>query len=299
MTNFVSTIMITFMLLLSQSMQISAAEDVIISAEDFLGLFAQKFCGKRLLKLNHIHPAPTDNLITIHMEKFSRTCPGLSLSRPLLPGEDLITTFKVHDPYHIFFTEDGNFSLSSLSEGIDTDTIKLRKAKGGTRTVGIYECKGKKVCFKQWPEVPGCEVAFHRMYYAAHSSQYRENLPIPASEVILMNGQVFLVAEFMDGKSLKSILTKIMQRPDYASRYTFDLDRFQALVIFCLITAPEDCRPENILVGRIKGSDKYECRLIDNERSFGEQITEFYDSGEGLVRTRMHCALFCFQAMLK
>lgn len=283
-------------------MQISAAEDVVISAEDFLEGFASRFRDKRLLSKNFelrpIHPAPTNHLVTVHMEKFNGTGPELYLSRHQLPGEDRIRTFKVYDPEHIFFTDDGDFSLSDFEEGIDTDTVKVRKATGGTRTVGIYECRGNKVCFKQWPEVPGCEVAFYRMYYAAHSSQYRENLPIPASEVIIMNGEVFLVAEFMEGESLKSILTKVSANPEYANRYNFDLDRFQALVIFCLITAPEDCRPENILVRRIKGSNKDEFVFIDNERSFGEQITEFHDSGEGLIRTRMHCALFCFHEML-
>ncbi len=295
--------MIACTVLLSLFMQVNAAEDIVISVEDFLDEFARRFHDKRLLSENFkiipIRPAPTDHLVTIHMEKFKGYGPELFLSRRLLSGEDKIRTFKIYDPNHIFFTEDGNFALNNFEDGIDTDTVNVRKAKGGTRTVGIYECRGNKLCFKQWPEAPGCEVAFYRMYCAANSSQYRENLPIPASEVILMNGQVFLVAEFMNGESLKSILTKVSEKRDYANRYVFDLDRFQALVIFCLIAAPEDCRPENILVRPIKDSDKCEFALIDNERSFGEQITVFHDSGEGLIRTRMHCALFCFHEMLR
>ena len=302
MVNFVSKIIIVCVL--SLFMQINAA-CVVIGVEDFLLEFSRRFQEKRRLRedfdLKPLNPPPTEHLVTIHMEKFNGSGHELPFSRRLLPGEDSVRIFKVYDPDHIFFTEDGDFSLRNFEEGIDTNTVKVRKATGCTRTVGIYECRGNKICFKEWPEAPGVENAVYRMFSAAHSIQYRENLPIPASEGILMNGKVFLISEFMEGESLKSILTKVSENPDYASKYNFDLDKFQALVIFCLIIAPEDCRPENILVRPIKGSSKYEFALIDNERSFGEQITAFHDSGEGLglIRTRMHCALFCFHEMLK
>ena len=51
-------------------------------------------------------------------------------------------------------------SLESLSQKeLISGNLKLEKANGGTRKVGIYTFPRGKLCLKQWPEVPAAEVA--------------------------------------------------------------------------------------------------------------------------------------------
>lgn len=161
----------------------------------------------------------------------------------------------------------------------------MYKASEGTRPVGIYNYKGRKSCLKLCPEAPGVEVATRRFYEAFISY---EDVPIPRSQVILMNGQCFLASEFIDGRPLRSFLESRQSEPD---QYVLETASFQRLVIFCMMINPEDCRLENCLV-RKKPNGLYEIVLIDNERSLGKEFVY------GEVATRVHCVLFCFYNML-
>lgn len=317
--------MLVLVLLFSFFAQVKASDELVISVEEFLGSFRKfKFAGQieRDFEYKPLSPKPTENLITVYSRRFgTAAAEGFYfdfLDHPRKP-EELIRTFKVHDPNHIFFTDDGDFSLSIFEEGIDTDTVKARVATGGTRAVGIYECRGNKICFKRWPEAPSAEVTTYHTYKSIFQ-EYDDLTPLPAaffqdsrflhfvrlgevpiaaSEVILMNGQVFLVSEFMEGESFEGILKNIERDPIQASKYIFNLERFQRLAIFCLITVPEDCRPQNCLVRQVAGSDEYEFVLIDTERSCGRVITKDYTHPKmGNIHTRCHCILFCFYELM-
>jgi hypothetical protein len=169
-------------------------------------------------------------------------------------------------------------------------------ADSGTRTVGFYSIYGqRRLCFKQYPEMPGNELAMYELYKTLFPRDCSD-LPLPASEVILMNGQVFLVSQFMCGETLEKVLKKIDEgdNNNYYN-YTFDLEKFQKLSLFCFLTNPEDLRPQNCLVRKTNGSDKYQFILIDNERSFCQEVIE----GDGEIETRVHCALFCFRELME
>jgi len=190
------------------------------------------------------------------------------------------------------------------------------KALSGTRTVGFYSINGKRrLCFKQWPEAPWTEGIIRVLYQKLFPS----SPSLPNSEVILMNGQVFLVSEYIEGDSLESFLKKAQESP---ADFILNLESFQKLVIFCMLINPEDCRLQNCLVRQVKDSGEYQIVIIDNERSCGPAFIEeiqcgraFFDKsllGRNLERkdqldkrfgiwkvgTRVHCALFCFYEMM-
>jgi hypothetical protein len=131
------------------------------------------------------------------------------------------------------------------------------------------------------------------------------DFPLPASDVILMNGQVFLVSEFMEGEPLDKILEKVRTDPEYGREWIFNTEKFQKLAIFSLLIQPEDGRPQNYLVRKIKDIDEYQLILIDNERILEvgllghEGFIEHEDPDKGYVKTRMHCALLCFHELLE
>lgn len=262
----------------------------IISADDFVERFANRLITQSFLNedfdLSNDLSDVTDkeNLIEIDIQNFDN---------PRING--LVKTFKVYDPGKVLM-RNGDFALNA-STSVRNGNVTARKAGSGTCTVGIYECKGKKVCFKHWPEAPTVEIGSGRTYRAAN--RIYQEMQLPGSEVILMGGQVFLVSEFIEGKSLREILQEISERPTEASQYTFNLDRFQRVTMACIITLPEDCCPQNIIVRKIPGSAEYEPVLIDSERSFGQAVTKtVWHPVLGWIQTRVHCSLFCFHEML-
>lgn len=179
------------------------------------------------------------------------------------------------------------------------------KASGGTRVVGFYSLEGqRRLCFKQWPEAPGHEIAVYELYKELFPED-EGDFPLPASDVILMNGQVFLVSEFMEGEPLDKILEKVRTDPEYGREWIFNTEKFQKLAIFSLLIQPEDGRPQNYLVRKIKDIDEYQLILIDNERILEvgllehEGFIEHEDPDKGYVKTRMHCALLCFHELLE
>ena len=82
-----------------------------------------------------------------------------------------------------------------------------------------------------------------------------------------MNGQVFLVSEFMDGKPLSEVFKSLDQsseidsriHSDQANSYKFNLENFQRLAIFSFVTVPEDSRPQNYLVRKISKAPASSC----------------------------------------
>lgn len=103
----------------------------------------------------------------------------------------------------------------------------------------------------------------------------------------------------MEGESLDEIFKKVAQDPNYGSHWIFNLERFQKLAIFSLLANPEDCRPQNCLVRKMKDSDEYEFVLIDNDRTFGKEFAAYEHPVKGTINTRVHCALFLFHEMIK
>ena len=181
-------------------------------------------------------------------------------------------------------------------ETINFGGIKAEKATGGTRKVAFYSIYGKHhLCFKQWPEAPWIE----RSVYLLYDELFPKSVvPLPKSEVILMNSQVFLVSEYIAGEPLEAFLENAQKDP---GNCVLNEKSFQELAIFCLLTNPEDCHLRNCLVRKLRVNDskEYQIVLIDNDRSFGKAITgEILQEGK-MIATRVHCVLFCFHAMLK
>jgi len=207
-----------------------------------------------------------------------------------------IKMYKVYDPpVPVFDSEGTQIFKRQLMKG--QEFVPQDKASDGTRTVGFYSISGRKwLCFKQWPEAPGHEIAVRYLYKFLFPED-RNDLPLPASEVILMNDQIFLVSEFIEGENLEQVLRKADINSSYGNQWNFNLEKFQKLVLFSLLTNPEDCRPQNCIV-RKKGSNEYEFVLIDNERSLAEEFIVYDDPQREKVETRPHCFLFCFHELL-
>ena len=272
------------------------ASDFAITVENFLGRLDARLKEGILTSLNFSGLEPINlegaeqSLVTIHSQQFG--------------GGEIIETFKVYDPAH-FLMQGDIFAVESLephAQELIFGDMKLEKASGGTRKVGIYTFPGGKLCLKQGPEAPAAEIAA----YQAYKRIFPNDSSIPASEVILMNGQVFQVSEFMEGTPLSKVFNDLDQSSEIdsgicieqASSYKFNQANFQRLAIFSFITVPEDSRPQNYLV-RKTSTDEHEFVLIDNERSFGRVVSEVYNHPTlGSIQTRVHCALFCFQEML-
>ncbi len=269
--------MFIIFLLCSSFIQLHASE--VVSAEEFLGSFGRRFKGESFA-YRQLSPAPTDNLVTIHLRSCTRVTRGLPTLVWLIANgsEDLVRTIRVHDPNHILM-RDGTFSPPC-------------RASESTSTVGMY--REQNICLKQWPEAPWNEFAMYHLYKTIFRDH--PDLPVPASETFLMNGQVFIASELMDGSTFEAMLAA-----KGAREVRFNLPRFQRLAILCLLSVPEDGCPRNLLVRKIRGSrDEYEFVLIDNDRTFGTpKSPEVPHPRSGvLISTRAHSALFCMHELL-
>lgn len=311
--------MFLVILLFSFFSPINASDDeMVISVEEFLSSF-RKFkdasCFEKDCVYAPLRPAPTEHLITVYTRRFAidatpliQTPDIFSFFSKAVVGntEDLlrifdmrVRTIKVHDPDGILM-RGGIFTPAKRANASTLSGIEMYRAGSGTRTVGIYSYGDTKVCIKQWPEAPCNEIAVYQRYKSWFQAKHDE-MPIPVSEVVLMDGQVFLISEFIEGESFEDVLRKVESDPTQACKYTFNLERFQKLAIFCLVsTVPEDCRLQNCIIRLIPGSEEYEFILIDNDRSLGRPITIGYQHPErGIIYTRCHCFLLCFHAMLR
>jgi len=235
--------------------------------------------GNDALFVDFSHLPPVEDVVTIHFND----------------GINSVRAQHVYDPEQLLF-KSKIFRPDFLSKGEELlnehKGIKITRANGGTRVVGIYEYNGHKLCFKQWPEAPWIEKAAYLLYRGLFSS----TPSLPKSEVILINGQVFLVSKYIDGEPLEIFLEKAKNN---SRDFILNEESFQRLVIFCLLTNPEDCRLQNCLVRQIENSQEYEIVLIDNERSFGRAFTDEILQEDRKISTRVHCVLFCFYEMLQ
>jgi hypothetical protein len=169
------------------------------------------------------------------------------------------------------------------------------RAKGGTSKVGFYSIdKERRLCFKQAPEIPAYELAVRELYKTLFPED-ADDIPIPASEVIVMNGQVFLVSQFIKGETLENVLLEAQNGNNEYISCEFDVEKFQRLAFFCFLINPEDCRPQNCIVRKCKNSNKYQLVLIDNERAFCREVVRDH----GSQKTRVHCVLFCFEELMR
>lgn len=188
---------------------------------------------------------------------------------------------QVYDPNH------------KLMNGVEFNPEN--KAKGGTSKVGFYSIDGeKRLCFKQAPEIPAYELAVRELYQALFPED-ADDMPIPLSEVLIMNGRVFLVSQFVEGETLEKVLLEVQKGNNEYLEYKFDVEKFQKLAFFCFLINPEDCRPQNCIVRKCKDSDKWQLVLIDNERAFCQEVV----TDHGSQKTRVHCVLFCFDALME
>ena len=109
-------------------------------------------------------------------------------------SQGFIKKIKVSDPYQMLMRND-EFLPQIYKEIGD---VIIEKAQGGTRAVGIYGWEGRKrICLKQWPEVPTAEIAAYNLFKGLYPTVCSEDIPLPMSEVILMNKQVFSVLRFI------------------------------------------------------------------------------------------------------
>jgi hypothetical protein len=245
-----------------------------VSVDEFCRIIEAQFKGDYTYRTPSNEQLPLDE---IPEEWCINTC--------LHDGRGNVKSQVIVDPEYILM-RDGDFKPSAI-DTVSKFGIEMHKANSGTRTVGICRANGNnKFCFKQWPEAPGIEMAARQFFEMFMPDG--EDVPIPRSVTIAINGQVFLVSEFIEGVPLRDFLNLIK---DDDPCHFFDELSFQRLILFCMITNPEDCRLENCLV-RKKSNGNYEIVLIDNERSFGREIVQ---SG---VETRVHCVPFCFYSML-
>lgn len=276
--------MLAIMLLCSFFIQLSASESRAISAEDLLDGLGRRLHGEASLKCRSLSPAPTTHLITVIAPKDFIVIDGKASAT----SSDVCSTFQVYDPAGAIM-RGGQFTPSLYKKGQRLETtsgVDIYRPSGGTRDVGIYGYKDRRVCLKLWPEAPGIEVAARQFFEAFAPSD--DAVPLPNSAVLMLNNNVLLASEFIEGMQLREFLELRQSNPEH---YVLDLASFQRLVMFCMLANPEDCRLENCLV-RQKPDRSWEIVLIDNERSLGK---EFVD---GDVESRIHCVPFCFYDML-
>jgi hypothetical protein len=67
-----------------------------------------------------------------------------------------------------------------------------------------------------------------------------------------MNGQVFLVSEFIDGETLEQVFEKVEKDATYGRKWVFNPEKFQKLVIFSFLINPEDGRSQNYLITLVR-----------------------------------------------
>lgn len=193
---------------------------------------------------------------------------------------------RVYDPYH------------KLMNG--QQFCPPKKPRGGTRETGIYPIDGRDcIFFKQWPEAPEREKAAYDLYLELFPED-NGNVPFPKSQTILMNNQVFLISEFIEGETLEEVFEKVKVNPEYGKDWCFDIEKLQKVLIVCSIICPEDLRPQNCLLKQDARNNKWRFIPVDNERSIPEKdYIEYYHPMLGKISTRVHCSLLCFYELLK
>jgi len=196
-----------------------------------------------------------------------------------------IDHYRVYDPSHM------------LMNG--QDFVPSDRASGGTRIVGFYSIDGRRrLCFKQHPEAPANDIATYKLYNMIFPEE-TEECPIPIAETILINDQVFLVSEFIEGETLDQVLKKVEADPSYGSDWIFDHSQIQKSALFSSFINPEDGRTQNYLFSPVPGNTKIRIYLLDHDRSLGSADAEYNHPEMGKLKTRVHCALLCFHELLQ
>lgn len=209
-------------------LQIHASEVADISAEEFLrGLERRLLHNKEDFNISPSGKSCGENVITVHylnlgkydlpklMSIFDSGKPQSIFSLDflattqftfdVLSGRGLVKTIKVNDPEGILMDGD-DFLPKQRTVG----RVAIEKASKGTREVGIYGWdEKKKLCLKRWPEISSAEIAAYSLFKSYYPTVNLEDIPLPASEVILMNEQIFLVSRFMEGVHFDKILSEI------------------------------------------------------------------------------------------
>ena len=266
-------------MLYASFIQINPSVPSIISAEDFLEGMHCMLHGKPH-SYTPLKPDITDHLITANFRTSIKS--------------EKVETVMIYDPGTILMEND-DFA-PCLWEECEYDKILMHKAETSSHPVGLYKWGDKKLCLKLWPEAPAIEFVAHHLYRAIFPSQ--EHPPLPASATILLNGQMILVLQFMEGESLHSIAKKIEKAPALSRQYKLNLSQYQRIAIYCYLALPEDCRPHNCIL-TITESGEYKIILIDNERSFGHVSSSGHSHATlGTIQTRTHCVVFCFHKLL-
>lgn len=295
--------MFIIVLLCSFFIQLYASE-VVVSAEEFLAGFDRRFRGEVFEYRQSSSPVPTDNLITIHLRSFTRGRYDLpTLVRLITSGSaELVSTIKVYDPHHALM-HNGKFSPELYEPGriVSFGDIEMQRAGAGTRTVGMYKrknCESSGVCLKEWPEAAWNEIAVYQVYEALFQI-HPDDSPIPVSEALLIEGQIFLASKLMNGIPFNGILAETLASGD-AREYIFNLPKFQRIAILCLITLPEDGGARNLLVREIRSSGgEKEFILIDNDRNFGIAASrEIIHPTKGPLIAKAHSTILCLYELL-
>ncbi len=294
--------MFIIVLLCSFFIQLSASSRDGISVGEFINDFTGRFCGEHFA----LPPlsTPSENIVTIHSRRITTSLGALGLStlcEQLQGGgsAESVRAFNVHDPDHILM-HDGVFCPVSretvevlrFDNGVSVQRVSSDKC---TRDVVIYDLAGRKICIKRYPEAPGIEISAYQIYKSIFQESDAD-MPLPAAEMILMNGQVFLVLNFMDGEPFSDVL---MESTDRTDSRVFNLEKFQKLFLFSLLVMPNDAGARNLLLKKIPDSNEWMFQSIDNERDFLEPFTRDFDHPtKGIIRTSCHSVVFCFYEML-
>lgn len=201
---------------------------------------------------------------------------------------------KVYDPDHVLmhaeiFTPSNH---NHLATGI---------SKKGTHKVGFYSLDGSIIlCLKESPEAPGIERAARLLYENLFGI---EDQGVPNSETILMNGKVFTVSTYVDGKTLEEIIgdldtqkVEILHEPEQVPTIPVFIENLHKMKVFALLTAPEDGRAQNCIcqtISPIGSPICYRLVSIDNERSFGNATPHSSRRNPEII-IRGHSVMYCF-----
>jgi len=207
----------------------------------------------------------------------------VTVKLPSLTHSESVETFRVYDP---------NEKLMRGQIFSPSD-----KAEGGTRQVGFYSINGKRaLCAKKNPEAPGQERAVEIL----NKLLFEENdlSLVPKSMTISMSNEIFLISEYIEGETLEDAMNENSQNSHYMKDCKFNTKYFQQAILLSFLINPEDGRAQNYLIREIRPG---ECQLIliDNDRSLGEESVQFIHPTEGLIETRVHCALLSFHEMFE
>ncbi|MEI6628634.1 MAG: leucine-rich repeat domain-containing protein [Alphaproteobacteria bacterium] len=199
----------------------------------------------------------------------------------------------VYDPEH-FLMKGEAFTPS------DHNHLLEGAARKGTRKVAFYSQDGKRVlCIKEAPEAPGMERAARILHETLFGV---EDMGVPNSETILMNGKVFTVSSYVDGKSLDEVIGEIEAQeaakkadvhPNKSLEFIVNLHQMK---VFAILTGPEDGRPQNCICLEVKGADggtNYRLVSIDHDRCFGD-ATPHPSLRDPDVTVRGHSVMHCF-----